>query len=75
MVPLCPSSGISMIRFGLCNANIWLQACVLAVPKVHILYKGKNQDEHLRSMGYKEVEQERDAKTGKGTCATPFTLL
>ena len=37
---------------------------MLAVPKVHILYKGRDQDEHLRLMGYKRLEQAGDAKTG-----------
>ena len=37
---------------------------MLAVPKVHILFKGRDQDEHLRLMGYKRVEQSGDAKAG-----------
>ena len=37
---------------------------MLSVPKVHILYKGRDQDRHLRLMGYKQVEQPGDAKTG-----------
>lgn len=38
---------------------------MLAVPKVHTLYKGRDQDEHLRFMGYQQVEQPRNAKSGK----------
>lgn len=41
------------------------QACVLAVPKVHILYKGRDDYEHLRYMGYKQVERPGDAKSGQ----------
>lgn len=44
-----------------------MQACPLAVPKVHILYKGRDEEEHLRLLGYKKVEQPRDAKTGRAT--------
>ena len=39
---------------------------MLAVPKVHILYKGRDQDEHLRLMGYQQVEQPGDAKDRQG---------
>lgn len=42
-----------------------MQACPLAVPKVHILYKGRDEEEHLRLLGYKKVEQPGDAKTGR----------
>ena len=38
---------------------------MLAVPKVHVLYKGKDQDEHLRCMEYQQVEQPRNSKSGK----------
>lgn len=33
-----------------------LQACVLAVPKLYIHYKGRDEAQHLKRMGYREVE-------------------
>lgn len=33
-----------------------LQACVLAVPKLYIHYRGRDEAQYLRRMGYREVE-------------------
>ena len=33
-----------------------LQACVLAVPKLHVHYKGRDEAQYLKRMGYREVE-------------------
>lgn len=38
--------------------HVWcpLQACVLAVPKLYIHYRGRDEAQYLRRMGYREVE-------------------
>ncbi len=38
---------------------------MLAVPRVHIFYNGRDQDKLLQLMGCQQVEQPGDAKTGK----------
>lgn len=46
------------------------QACVLAVPKLHVHYRGRDQAAHLRRMGYREQpppdqQQQQQRQQGK----------
>ncbi len=43
------------------------QACVLAVPKLHVHYRGREQAAHLRKMGYRELppSEQQQQRQGK----------